>query len=277
MKINLGFSPCPNDTFIFDALVHQRIDTEGLNFQPVLADVEALNQMAFRGELEVTKLSYHAFGHVLDKYALLESGSALGRNCGPLLIAKTPLSEEAINKASIAIPGKFTTANFLLSLAFPSAQNKREMLFSEIEDAVLSGEVDAGLIIHENRFTYQDKGLVKIIDCGEYWEKNYQHPIPLGGIAVQRNLSEDIQRTINRVLYRSVAYAFAHPNASLPYVRQHAQEMAEEVQRKHIELYVNDFSQALGVEGRKAISALFEVAHKKGVLSLSDNPLFAPV
>ena len=276
MKISLGFSPCPNDTFIFDALVHQRIDTEGLEFIPVLADVEALNQMAFAGELAVTKLSYHALGHVLEQYALLESGSALGRNCGPLLIAKRPLSLEEVNQAKIAIPGKYTTANFLMSLAYPDAQNKENYLFSDIEDAVLSGAVDAGLIIHENRFTYQEKGLVKVMDCGEYWESTFGHPIPLGGIAVRRDLPEDLQQKINRVLQKSVTYAFKHPEASRTYVQEHAQEMEPEVQQKHIDLYVNDFSKALGAEGRSAISALYQVAQDRGVLKDSGLPIFAP-
>jgi len=276
MKISLGFSPCPNDTFIFDALVHQRIDTEGLEFTPVLADVEALNQMAFAGELAVTKLSYYALGHVLGQYALLESGSALGRNCGPLLIATRPLSPEEVNQAKIAIPGKYTTANFLLSLAYPEAQNKKTLLFSEIEEAVLSGEVDAGLIIHENRFTYQEKGLVKVMDFGEYWESTFGHPIPLGGIAVRRDLPEDVQLTINRVLQKSVAYAFDHPEASRTYVQAHAQEMEPAVQQKHIDLYVNDFSKALGKEGRSAISALFQVAQDRGVLKDAGLPIFAP-
>ncbi|MEM1220142.1 MAG: 1,4-dihydroxy-6-naphthoate synthase [Bacteroidota bacterium] len=276
MKISLGFSPCPNDTFIFDALVHQRIDTEGLEFSPVLADVEALNKMAFAGELAVTKLSYHALGHVLDNYALLEAGSALGRNCGPLLIAKRALSQEEVNQAKIAIPGEYTTANFLLSLAYPKAQNKETLLFSEIEEAVLSGQVDAGLIIHENRFTYQDKGLIKVMDCGEYWESNFGHPIPLGGIAVRRDLPNEVQQSINRVLQKSVAYAFAHPKASRTYVQEHAQEMEPEVQQKHIDLYVNDFSKALGTEGRSAISALYQVAQDRGVLKDAGLPIFAP-
>lgn len=276
MKIKIGFSPCPNDTYIFDALIHHRIDTEGLIFEPILADVEALNQMAFCGDLEITKLSYHAFAHVLDQYALLESGSALGRNCGPLLIAKRPLTTDEINQGPIAIPGKLTTANFLLSLAYPQAAHKTEMLFSDIEKAVSSEEVVAGLIIHENRFTYQEKGLLKIMDCGAYWESNFGHPIPLGGIAVRRDLDQEVQKKINRVLYRSVEYAFAHPEASRDYVQAHAQEMEPAVQQKHIALYVNQFSQALGEEGRAAIEALFQVARDRGVLSKLGQPLFAP-
>ena len=160
MKLTLGFSPCPNDTFLFDALVHHKIDTEGLEFDLVMEDVEALNQAAFKGQLAITKLSYHAYAYLLDQYVLLDAGSALGNNCGPLLIAKTKMDQEAIDQSLIAIPGQYTTANFLLSLAFPGAQNKREMLFSDIEPALIAEEVEAGLIIHENRFTYQDKGLI---------------------------------------------------------------------------------------------------------------------
>lgn len=262
MKISLGFSPCPNDTFIFDALLHGRIDTEGLSFEPVIADVEELNRRAFAGDLHVTKLSFHALGHLLDRYALLDSGSALGNNCGPLLIARQPLSPEAIEAGPIAIPGRYTTANFLLGLAFPQAKNKRETLFSQIEQAVLDGTVAAGLIIHENRFTYQDKGLVKLLDCGEYWESQYQLPIPLGGIAVQRNLPKEVQLKVNRALRASVQYAFDHPDAALPFIRRHAQEMDEEVMYQHIGLYVNDFTLELGELGRRAIDTLYRVARE---------------
>jgi len=191
-NLTLGFSPCPNDTFIFDALLHGRIDTEGLVFEPVMEDVEALNRRAFAGELAVTKLSYHAFAHLTDQYALLDAGSALGNNCGPLLIARQAMTEAEVNAARIAIPGKMTTANFLLSLAFPLAQHKQEVIFSDIENAVLRGDVEAGLIIHENRFTYAQKGLVKILDLGEHWETTTGLPIPLGGIVVRRDLPLEI-------------------------------------------------------------------------------------
>lgn len=274
MKISLGFSPCPNDTFIFDALVHGRIDTEGLAFTPVLADVEELNRRAFAGELAVTKLSYHALAHLQDKYALLHAGSALGRNCGPLLIARRPLTEEEIENARIAIPGRYTTANFLLSMAYPRAENKEAVLFSEIEDAVLSGRFDAGLIIHENRFTYQEKGLVKLIDLGEYWESTTGYPIPLGGIAVRRDLPGEVQESIDRVLEHSVRYAFHQPDASRDYVRIHAQEMNEAVIRAHIDLYVNEFTLHLGTEGRAAVEHLFRVARERGVAPPAATAIF---
>lgn len=274
MKLSIGFSPCPNDTFIFDALVHHKVDTEGLEFDVVLDDVEALNQKAFKGELDITKLSYHAMAFLLEDYILLNAGSALGRNCGPLLIAKTVLEKTAVNQASIAIPGKYTTANLLLSLAYPQAQNKQATLFSEIEGAVISEQVDAGLIIHENRFTYQDKGLKKIVDLGEFWESTTGHPIPLGGIAVKRTLATGLQQKIDRVLARSVAYALAQPEQTQEYVACHAQEMDKEVMYAHINLYVNHFTQDLGQEGRAAVAFLFEKAQSLGIVPAYDGAFF---
>ncbi|MGH1436090.1 MAG: 1,4-dihydroxy-6-naphthoate synthase [Lewinella sp.] len=274
MKLSLGFSPCPNDTFIFDALVHQKVDTEGLEFDVILADVEELNQKAVQGVLDITKLSYHAYAHLTNQYVLLDAGSALGRNCGPLLIAKRPLSAEEIKKGPIAIPGKLTTANFLLSLAYPEAQNKQEFLFSDIEKAVQQEEVIAGLIIHENRFTYQDKGLVKIQDLGEFWEGSTGHPIPLGGIVAHRRLAPDIQHKINRVMARSVAYAQQHPLATRDYVSAHAQEMDEDVMYAHIGLYVNDYTRDLGTEGRAAIAALFQKAEAINIVPAIKEEIF---
>lgn len=269
MELSLGFSPCPNDCFMFDALLQHAnraplVDTEGLVFKPFMADVEALNKAAFAGELDVTKLSYHAFAYCTNNYQLLPAGSALGRNCGPLLISKREITADEVRsgKLRIAIPGKYTTANFLLGLAFPEAVNKVPMIFSAIEQAVLSGEVDAGLIIHENRFTYQAKGLRKIIDLGEFWESTTGTPIPLGGIVVKRTLPDEVKQKMNRVLRRSVEYAFAHRDASMPFVRAHAQEMDEAVMEQHIRLYVNDFSVDLGQEGRKAVDTLFREAQR---------------
>jgi 1,4-dihydroxy-6-naphthoate synthase len=274
MKLQLGFSSCPNDTFIFDALLHGKVDTEGLEWAPFIADVEELNQRALRGELEVTKLSFFAFAQVLDRYALLDSGAALGRGVGPLLIAREPLSRDQIAKGPVAIPGERTTANFLFSLAYPEAVDKRPMLFSRIEEAVLDGEVAAGLIIHENRFTYQQKGLVKLLDCGEFWESQYRLPIPLGGIAVRRDLDAATRGKINRALKRSVEYAFERPESSRAFVRAHAQEMDEEVMMRHIALYVNEFSRDLGVEGRGAVENLLRVAAEKGILPAPAWPVF---
>ncbi|MES2275178.1 MAG: 1,4-dihydroxy-6-naphthoate synthase [Bacteroidota bacterium] len=286
MKLTLGFSPCPNDTFIFDALIHHKIDTEGLDFEVHYEDVETLNQKAFRGDLDVTKLSYHAFAYVADKYVLLDSGSALGFGVGPLLISKREISIAELQENQIrishsefrtpliGIPGKYTTANFLLGLAFPAATNKEILVFSDIENAVLDGRVDIGLIIHENRFTYQDKGLKKIIDLGAYWEKQTGCAIPLGGIVANRNLPVDVQHKLNRVLCRSVEFAFANPKSGLEFIRSHAQEMSEEVMYKHIDLYVNQYSVDLGSEGRKAIQLLFDTALEKGIIPKIEAELF---
>lgn len=274
MKLSLGFSPCPNDTFIFDAIIHKKVDTEGLEFEPIIEDVEALNQMAFRQELDITKLSFHAFAHLLAYYALLDAGSALGKNVGPLLIAKTDIPQKEFRNKHIAIPGKYTTANFLLSLAYPRANHKTEMLFSDIEQAVLDDEVDAGLIIHENRFTYQEKGLVKLIDLGEYWESTTHMPIPLGGIVVRRSLDQDVQQAINRVMSRSVAYALDNPESSRAYVAQYAQEMNPEVMQQHINLYVNEYTRDLGNEGKAAVQRMFDIAMAKGVIPVQERPPF---
>jgi len=276
MKLTLGFSPCPNDTFIFDALIHHKIDTEGLEFEVFYDDVETLNQKAFRGELDITKLSYHAFAYVVDKYVLLDAGSALGFGVGPLLISNVEFSISDLNNVErrIGIPGKYTTANFLLGLALPEATNKQELVFSEIEDAVLSGKIDVGLIIHENRFTYQDKGLKKIIDLGDYWEKQTGCAIPLGGIVANRKLPLDVQHKINRVLKKSVEFAFANPKSGLEFIRSHAQEMSEEVMYKHIELYVNKYSVDLGEEGRKAVQILFDTACEKNIIPEIKKEIF---
>lgn len=274
MKLTLGFSPCPNDTFIFDAMVHNRIDTEGLSFDLVMEDVEALNHRALCRELAVTKLSYHAFAHLVDDYALLESGSALGNGVGPLLIAKSSDVKNILNQSLVAIPGKYTTANFLFSLAFPEAQNKQEFVFSEIEQAVLRGDVAAGVIIHENRFTYQNHGLVKLIDLGEFWESKTSMPIPLGGIVVRRDLPFEVQQKMERVMKRSVEYAFAHPSESYDFVAQHAQEMDESVRQRHIDLYVNHFTEGLGKQGRAAVSMLFEMAKERGVVPPYTSKIF---
>lgn len=276
MKLTLGSSPCPNDCFVFDALVNRRIDLEGLEFDIHMADVEALNKAAFAGDAEITKISYHAYAYCADRYVLLDAGSALGRNCGPLLISKREISpaEVADGSIRIAIPGKFTTANFLLGLAFPNARRTTELVFSEIESALLEGQYDAGVIIHENRFTYQAKGLRKIVDLGEFWEQQTGAPIPLGGIAIKRSLPDDVKQRVNRLLRQSVEYAFAHREASLPFVRQHAQEMSEAVMYQHIDLYVNEFSVDLGAQGRRAVHTLFTRAAASGVIPPLTAPLF---
>jgi 1,4-dihydroxy-6-naphthoate synthase len=257
MKLTIGFSPCPNDTFIFDAMVHGKIDTEGLAFEVVLADVEELNRKAAKAELDITKLSYHAFAYLTDKYMLLRSGSALGNNCGPLLVSNKNFRIEELKNQSIAIPGRYTTANFLLNFAFPNLHNKTEVLFSDIEKKVLTEEFDLGVIIHENRFTYAERGLVKIMDLGEFWEQQTALPIPLGGIVCKRDFNLELLKKVNRVLRKSIVFAFENPGESDDYVCQHAQEMDPSVMKKHIELYVNQYSIDLGEKGEKAIQKMF--------------------
>lgn len=280
MKLTLGFSPCPNDTFIFDALIHHKIDTEGLEFDVSFDDVETLNQKALRHELDITKLSYHAYAYVTDNYVLLNSGSALGFGVGPLLICSDERFTDSsyllknIANLNIGIPGKYTTANFLLSLAYPEAEKKTEMLFSDIENALLDSQIDIGLIIHENRFTYQEKGLHKILDLGEFWEDLTSSPIPLGGIMMKRHYPNELKQKVNRVIRKSVEFAFANPKSGVEFIRSHSQEMSEEVMYKHIELYVNKYSVDLGDEGRKAVSVLFEGAVKLDIIPEPKQNLF---
>lgn len=264
MKLTLGFSPCPNDTFIFDALINKKIDAEGLEFETVLEDVETLNKWSFEDKLDITKLSYPAFFQNLDKYVLLNSGAALGKGVGPLLISKSKMQDRKseIESLVVALPGENTTANLLFSFAYPKALNKKFMVFSGIENAVLNEEADLGVIIHENRFTYQQKGLHKVKDLGEYWEEKMNAPIPLGGIAVKRNIESSISLKIEVLIRKSIEYAFANYPVITGYVKQHSQEMSEDVMRQHIELYVNDYSINLGEEGRKAINTLFETLKK---------------
>ncbi len=256
--IQLAFSPCPNDTFIFYALVHQKIDLEGLEFHFKMEDVEALNQMAIRGIPDMVKVSYHAYLFLKEKYTLLNSGSALGFSNGPLLISKNFIPKEALAGKTIAIPGEYTTAHLLLKFFLPEVKHKKIMVFDEIEGAILRGEVDAGVIIHENRFTYEKRGLQKIADLGEYWQDNTGTPIPLGGIIARKDLGEEMIGRLNRIMHRSVVYAQMHPEDAMDFVRSHAQEMDQEVMKKHIGLYVNDFTVDLGKEGRKAIAKLNE-------------------
>ena len=265
MKLTLGFSTCPNDTFIFDAMIHHKVDTEGLEFEVLMADVEELNQNAFAGNIDITKLSYHSYLYVANHYKLLNSGSALGYKNGPLVIAKENIHLEKSAGFKIAIPGKHTTANLLFSVLYPEIKDKQDYLFSDIEDAILNGEVDAGVIIHENRFTYQKKGLVKIADLGEEWESQAKCPIPLGGIVIHRKHPAEIQQKVDRVLKRSVEFALANPDSGKDFVKCYAQELEEEVIKMHIALYVNNFTVDLGEMGKNAVFSLFERATNLGV------------
>lgn len=271
MNLSLGFSPCPNDTFIFDALVNKKIDTEGISFEPILEDVETLNQWALEGKLDITKLSFPAFFQSLDKYILLNAGSALGKGVGPLLISKEKIKSQKskIESSPIALPGVNTTANLLFSFAYPDARNKIFMRFDKIEDFVLNNSSKTppaeglgealGVIIHENRFTYQQKGLHKVLDLGEYWEQNMKVPIPLGGIAVKRSIDRSVSLKIDGLIKKSLEYAFADYPLITGYVKQHSQTMSEEVMRQHIDLYVNNYSIDLGNEGKEAIETLHKV------------------
>ena len=260
MKLTLGFSPCPNDTFIFDALVNKKIDTEGVEFDVVLEDVETLNKWSFEKKLAITKLSYPAFFQNLEKYILLNSGAALGKGVGPLLISKVKSQNLKIETNLIALPGENTTANLLFSFAYPEAKNKKHMIFSAIEESVLNEQTELGVIIHENRFTYQEKGLHKVTDLGEYWEEKMKAPIPLGGIVVTRSIDKEISLKIDRLIRKSILFAFSNYPLITEYVKQHSQEMSEDVMRQHIELYVNNFSIDLGNDGKQAIETLYKIA-----------------
>lgn len=259
MKLTLGFSPCPNDTFIFDALVNKKIDTQGIDFDVVLADVQTLNEWALQEKLAITKISFGVLPLVKSFYTVLNSGAALGKGVGPLLVSNKIIEKETINNSIIAIPGKNTTAHVLFSLAFPDAQQKKFMVFYEIENAIVNGEVDAGVIIHENRFTYQQKGLKKIMDLGEYWEQQFNLPIPLGGIVASNKLNKTITQKVDHLIQQSVEYAFLQLPSLSNYIKMHAQEMEELVMKQHIQLYVNNYSKALGTEGKAAIKKFLEV------------------
>ena len=273
-KLTLGFSSCPNDTFIFDAMIHNKIDTEGIDFKIFIGDVEELNKKAFNQELDITKISFNAFTRLTDNYVLLDSGAALGENCGPLIISDRSVDLTELKRKRIAIPGINTTANLLMSFAFPEVENKVEMVFSDIENAVLHKEVDAGLIIHESRFTYKEKGLYKLADVGEIWENRTGTPTPLGGIIAKHNLGDNTLHKINRVLRKSVEFAFENPKSGLDFIRSHAQEMSEEVMYKHINLYVNDYTVSLGEKGRKSVEKLFRIAVNLGLIKKIPTTIF---
>ncbi|MCB9235721.1 MAG: 1,4-dihydroxy-6-naphthoate synthase [Bacteroidia bacterium] len=277
MKIKLGFSSCPNDTFMFDALVNGRLDTGDLEFEIYIGDILHLNQKAMQGELDMVKLSYNTLGRVLDQYALLDAGSALGFGCGPLLISNGmySLSEMETSGKSIAIPGRYTTASLLLNFYAPQLTNRQEMLFHEVMPAVKRGDCIGGVIIHENRFTYQREGLVCLQDLGAFWEEKTGLPIPLGAIAARRSLGTEMISRLENLMRQSVEYAFAHPEISRDFVCEYAQEMEEEVMQAHIGLYVNDFSVSLGAKGREAVARLFAEGEKMGLYSTNPTQILS--
>lgn len=273
-KLSLAFSPCPNDTFMFAALANGWIDTGEIKFEIILADIEELNRMAVKGVADISKMSFPAFANAGNHYVLLQSGSALGRGCGPLLISREKYREADISKLTIAIPGKMTTANLLLSIFFPEAKNKTEMVFSDIEDAILTGKCDAGVIIHENRFTYRQKNLLLLSDLGKKWEETMQMPLPLGCIAGKKVHEKGMLLKTEKLIRQSIEYAYTHPENAMPYVRRHAQEMDEQVMNQHIELYVNRHSIDLGAEGKQAVIALLNKGHEAGLLPSAGQNVF---
>ncbi|MEO6917307.1 MAG: 1,4-dihydroxy-6-naphthoate synthase [Chitinophagaceae bacterium] len=275
MRLTIGFSPCPNDTFIFDALINKNIDSGGLELEPVLADVQTLNEWALIGKLDVTKISYGVLPLLLANYQVLSSGGALGKGVGPLLIAQKHLSREEIIRGRIGIPGANTTAHLLFSLAYPEAKNKKFVVFSELEQAVIDGSIDAAVIIHENRFTYQNKGLVKLADLGVYWENETNSPIPLGGIVTRREYSEALKVQLNDLVKSSVQYSLQRYPVITEYVKMHSQELEEQVMRSHIDLYVNDYSVALKDDGKDAVENLMKVYQRVNHSSVDFSDIFA--
>jgi len=273
-KITIGFSPCPNDTFIFDALVNNRIDTGNYIFDPVIADVEELNKKALEGIIDVTKLSFGVYAKVYSNYLILDSGAAMGKGTGPVLVGRNTYDLSELTKLKILIPGKYTTANLLLSIFYPEVKNKKDILFSEIENAVLHGNADAGLLIHEGRFTYEKKGLKKIVDLGELWEEKFYLPLPLGCIAASRNIDFQSRTDISYLIKKSIEYGRAHPEMSEDYIRTNAQELNDDVIQQHINLYVNDYSVDLGEEGKDAILFLLQKGAETGLMPVVDGNIF---
>jgi 1,4-dihydroxy-6-naphthoate synthase len=274
--LSIGYSPCPNDTFIFYALVKGKIDTYDLVFEETLLDVETLNRMAMGSQLDVTKVSYHAFGFLREDYCLLRSGSALGRGCGPLVVSKAD-TPGSLQGCKIAIPGRLTTANLLLQLfAFDSGiqfSTHIEMPFYRIMDSVSKGDVDAGLIIHEGRFTFQQYGLKNVIDLGKWWESTSGFPLPLGGILAKKSLGKDVITKVDSLVKKSIEYSLSHRQESKGYIKEHSQELEDKVIEQHINLYVNDYSLDIGKEGLAAVKELFRRAEMMGIMKESGNDL----
>jgi 1,4-dihydroxy-6-naphthoate synthase len=272
--LTIGYSPCPNDTYIFYALVHGKVSIPGVELRERLEDVETLNRLALDGALDLTKVSYHAIGHLRKRYVLLRSGGAMGRGCGPLVVARPGTTLDDVRRGTIAIPGTLTTAALLLRLFDPAIQNTVVMSFDRVMQAVASGQATAGLIIHESRFTYPLFRLEKLVDLGAWWERHSGLPIPLGGILGRRSLGTAMLRTVEEAIRESLRYARTHEHEVLGYCRRHSQEMDESVMLSHINLYVNDFSMDLGDEGVEAVRRLFQEAEAKGILGPSGGDLF---
>jgi 1,4-dihydroxy-6-naphthoate synthase len=267
-QLSIGFSPCPNDTYIFCGLTNNKIRLAGWGLQPaLLEDVETLNEWAMQGRLDITKLSFHALGHVLNEYVLLNSGAALGRGCGPLLVAAHQIGPDDFSKMTVAVPGRFTTAAMLLKLYGPVWKDVVIMRFTDIMPAIESGRVDCGVIIHESRFTYQNRGLQLIVDLGAWWEKMSGHPIPLGGIVARRSLGRNLIVKIDRAVKSSILWAQKNTQFCRSYVKEYAQELDDSVIREHIGLYVNSFSENLGADGLAAVEFFLQTGQQKGIFS----------
>jgi 1,4-dihydroxy-6-naphthoate synthase len=275
-KLTLGYSPCPNDTFIFYPLVHGLVGDPQFSFHERLEDVETLNRLALAGELDITKISFHLLGFIRREYCLLRSGGALGRGCGPLVVSRSVTGMGELKGKRVAVPGRYTTACLLLRLFDPELDNIVFLPFHDIMGAVASGQVDAGVIIHESRFTFPEYGLTSLLDLGEWWEKETGRPIPLGGIVAKRSLGKETVDTVDRMLRASVEYGFAHPAEANTYIRSHSQEMSEEVCAAHIKLYVNSFSLDLGGEGEAAVATLLSRAEAAGLVPRSPEGIFLP-
>ncbi len=272
--LTLGYSPCPNDTYIFYALTHDKLAMPGIELaRPFLEDVETLNSWAIQKKLDITKLSFHALGHVLDEYCVLSAGSALGRGCGPLLVACPGFDAATLCDAKIAIPGHLTTANLLFRMYSPESHDLIELRFDEIMSAILKGQVDAGVIIHESRFTYAAQGLVCLQDLGKWWEESTSHPIPLGCIAARRSLGRERIECIDKAIHASIVWADEHPEDCFSYIRQHAQEMDKQVMQNHIDLYVNEYSKSLGTAGKAAINTFLRLGREAGILPIHSKQI----
>lgn len=274
-KYSLAFSPCPNDTFMFAALTNGLIDTEGLEFEFIMEDVEQLNRLAMESKTDFTKMSISAFAMASRTYCMLNSGAAFGNGYGPLLVSKRPLSADELHIRRVVIPGKYTTANLLLSVFYPGVKNKTELVFSEIEQALLDERADAGVIIHENRFTYEARGLKKIADLGVLWQQRTGQPVPLGCIAARRSHEQEVIRKTDSLLHRSILFAMKNPQAVMGYVKQHAQEMDEAVMLRHIAFYVNEYSLALNAQGQGAVKRLLDEGFRAGLLPQAEKNIFA--
>ncbi|HRY32458.1 MAG TPA: 1,4-dihydroxy-6-naphthoate synthase [Bacteroidales bacterium] len=275
--LSLGFSPCPNDTYIFGALAGGMIATGGLSFDFTIADVEELNQLALAKKIDVTKVSFGAYLHLCRDYVLLNAGAALGLGVGPLLVAREPIPAGDFSNMTVAVPGLYTTANLLLGYAFPQIKNRQPVLFSMIEDAVLAGSVDAGVIIHESRFTYERKGLLKLADLGELWEEGTGGPVPLGGIVAKRTLPLSVIAAVEGLIRSSLSFAVKNREALWPYIQYHARESTEDVIQSHIGLYVNQYTEDLGETGRKAVLTMLQYGVKSGLIPELPADLFRPV